>query len=249
MDRHHDAAELLLSARRDPAQRLTALPEALRPRTEEQAYLIQREVIGKIGEIGGWKVGSPGPAADSFNCAPLAAKGILPSPAEVACGDRGIEAEIAVRLGTDLPARDHPYTEAEVLAAIASAHPAIEVLDSRYTDPDAVDPLSNLADSLSHCALVLGPAVPNWQGIDLAHEEVRVLVDGTEIKRRTANPAGNMMRLLLWLANTGARWAGGLKAGQVVTTGSWTGKEFVDPEAEARVRFAHAGEAVVRFVS
>jgi 2-keto-4-pentenoate hydratase len=74
-------------------------------------------------------------------------------------------------------------------------------------------------------------------------------VDGTEIKRRVANPAGNMMRLVLWLANTGARWAGGLKAGQAVTTGSWTGKEFTDPDAEARIRFTHCGEAVVRFMS
>ena len=44
-----------------------------------------------------------------------------------------------------------------MLAAIASAHPAIEVLDSRFTDPDAVDPLSALADGLSHFGLVARP--------------------------------------------------------------------------------------------
>jgi len=249
MDRHHDAAELLLSARRDPAQRINSIPEAIRPHTAEQAYLVQREIMQQLGEIGGWKVGSPSPTADTFTCAPLAASGILSSPAQIACTDRGIEAEIAVRLGRDLPPREQPYTEQDIRAAIASAHPAIEVLESRFTDPDAVDPLSNLADSLSHCALVLGPAIPDWQSIDLSKEEVRVLVDGTEIKRRVANPAGGMMRLVLWLANTGARWAGGLKAGQAVTTGSWTGKEFTDPDAEARIRFTHCGEAVVRFMS
>jgi 2-keto-4-pentenoate hydratase len=249
MDRHHDAAELLLSARRDPTQRLNSLPEAIRPRTAEQAYLVQREIMAQLGEIGGWKVGAPSPTADNFTCAPLAASGIVSSPAQLSCRDRGIEAEIAVRLARDLPPRDQPYTEQDIMAAIVSAHPAIEVLDSRYVNPDAVDPLSNLADSLSHCSLVLGPAIPNWQSIDLAKEEVRVLVDGTEIKRRVANPAGNMTRLLLWLANTGASWAGGLKSGQVVTTGSWTGKEFTDPDAEARIVFTHCGEAVVRFMS
>src|SRR5437763_551154 len=218
MDRHHDAAELLLSARRDPTQRLNALPEAIRPRTAEQAYLVQREVMQQLGEIGGWKVGAPSPTADSFTCAPLPASGIVSSPAQLSCRDRGIEAEIAVHLGRDLPPRDQPYTEQDVLGAISSAHPAIEVLDSRYTDPDAVDPLSNLADSLSHCSLVLGPAIPDWQSIDLAKVEVRVLVDGTEIKRQVANPAGDIKRLLLWLANTGARSAGGLKAGQAITT-------------------------------
>ena len=37
--------------------------------------------------------------------------------------------------GRDLPPRDQAYTEQEILAAIASAHPAIGVLDSRFTDP------------------------------------------------------------------------------------------------------------------
>jgi len=247
MDRHHDAAELLLSARRDPAQRLNSLPEVMRPKTTEQAYLVQRAIMGQLGGIGGWKVGSPSPTADAFTCAPLPASGILESPASTACRDRGIEAEIALRLGRDLPARERAYTEAEIEAAIASAHPAIEVLESRYTDPDAVDPLSNLADSLSHHSLVLGPAIANWREIDLAREEVRVFLDGAEVKIRTGNPAGGMTRLLLWLANTGTRWAGGMRAGQVVTTGSWTGKDFVMPGGEGRIRFAHCGEAAVRF--
>ena len=197
MDRHHHTAELLLSARRDPTQRLRALPELLRPKTEEQAYLIQREIVAALGGIGGWKVGSPSPTSDSFNCAALPAKGILHGPATVRCMDRGVEAEIAVVLGSALPAREHPYEAAEVMAAIASAHPAIEVLDSRFSSTDGLDPLSNLADSLSHGALVLGPAIPDWRSIDLAAEEVRLVVDGTEIKRRTANPGGDMTRLLL----------------------------------------------------
>ncbi len=246
MDRHHDAAELLLSARRDPAQLLNSLPEAVRPRTAEQAYLVQREVMGHLGEIGGWKVGAPGP--DSFTCAPLPAAGIVASPAAIACRSRGAEAEIAVRFGASLPPREQPYTAEDVLKAIQSAHPAIEVLDSRFTDPDAVDPLSALADGLSHFGLVLGPPIADWQSIDLAAERVRVSVDGNEIKVCTGNPAGNMMRLLLWLANTGARWAGGLRQGQVVTTGSWTGKDFVAQGAEVYIRFDHCGEATVRFV-
>jgi len=244
MDRHHDAAELLLSARRDPAQRLRAFPEAVRPRTEEQAYLVQRAIIRQLGDIGGWKVGAAGAG---FTCAPLPASGVVESGAKIGCHDRGVEAEIAVRLGTSVPPREAPYAAEDLFAAIASAHPAIEVLDSRFVNPDAVDPLSALADGLSHRALVVGPAIADWRRIDLASEGVAVIVDGTEVKRRTGNPAGDMMRLLLWLANTGARWAGGLSAGQVVTTGSWTGKDFCPRGAEALIRFDHCGEASVRF--
>ena len=249
MDRHRDAAELLLSARRDRSQRLRAIPEAIRPKTAEQSYLIQREIMTQLGAIGGWKVGSPSASAETFTCAPLPARGILNSPAEITGSDRGIEAEIAVRLGADLPARDARYTEAELRGAIASAHPAIEVLDSRFADPGAADPLSALADSLSHHSLVLGPPIPDWERLDIAAESVRVLLDGREVKHGAGNPAGGMVRLLLWLANTGARWAGGLREGQVVTTGSWTGKDVAAPGEEARIRFDHCGEVSMRFMS
>lgn len=246
MDRHKEAAQLLLSARRDPTQRLITLPDQLRPTRPEQAYLIQRSVMRELGEIRGWKVGSPSPAG-GFTCAPIPARCVLDSPATIEGGDRGVEAEIAVGIATSLPAREEAYSPDDVLAALDSAHPAIEVLASRYVDVEAVDPMSNLADSLSSQALVLGPAILNWRSIDLAAEGVRVMVDGQEIKRRIGNPAGDMLRLLVWLANTGARWAGGLRAGQVVTTGSWTGKNVVPPDAEVRMAFDHCGDVSVRF--
>lgn len=249
MDRHHDAARLLLSARRDPTQKLHSLPEAMRPRTEAQAYLVQRAVMAELGPIGAWKVGSPNPTGP-FTCAPLPAAGVQDSPGHVLteyCTDQGVEAEICVRLAQDLPPRDAPYGPDDLLAAIASAHPAIEVLQSRYLDVDGVDPLSNLADSLSHFGLVVGPAIAGWRAIDLAGEQVALVVNGVELKRRTGNPAGDMLRLLVWLANDGAAWAGGLRAGQYVTTGSWTAKDFVPPGAEVRIVFDHAGEAAMRF--
>ncbi len=249
MDRHHDAALLLLSARRDPTQKLHSLPEAMRPKTEEQAYLIQRAIMAELGGIGGWKVGSPNPTGP-FTCAPLPAAGVQASPGYVStehCTDQGVEAEIALKLAHDLPTRDAPYEAHELLAAIASAHPAIEVLQSRYVEPDRVDPLSALADSLAHFGLVAGPAVEGWQAIDWAAEQVALVVNGKEMKRRRGNPGGDMLRLLAWLADHGARWAGGLRAGQYVTTGSWTGKDFVPPGAEVRIAFDHGGEAALRF--
>ena len=246
MERHEEAARLLLSARRDPAHRLTGLPEALRPRSEAEAYLIQRAVMADLGPIGGWKVGSPHPDGP-INCAPLPASGIHDSPGRVGAGPGvAVEAEIAVRLGQDLTPRAAPYTEAELLGAILGAHPAIEVLTSRFTDPDAVDPLSGLADSGGNGGLIVGPAIPDWHSIGLADETVRLLMDGREVKARTGNPGGPMLRLLLWLANTGAHWAGGLRAGQVVTTGSWTGKDEVPGGGAVRAEFARCGAVEVR---
>jgi 2-keto-4-pentenoate hydratase len=235
-----DLANILLAARADPAHRPAGLPMA--PPDAAEAYAIQALIQSHLGPIGGWKVGlSP---AGVFTCAPLPASHVMPSPAHVnqaECPDRGVEAEIAVRIGTDLPPRETPYTRDDVLAAIASAHPAIELLQSRYADVNAVDPLTNLADSLSHYGFVWGDAIEGWQSIDLVAETVGVVVDGTEIKRCQGNPAGDMIDLVIWLANHGSHWAGGLQAGQFVTTGSWTAKDFVPAGAHVRMVFDHCG--------
>ncbi len=247
MTRSADAATLLLTARRGASPRLDGLPDEVRPASEADAYDIQRAVSAAMGAIDGWKVGSPNPSATHFTCAPLPAGTVSTGPLTVAGSDRGVEAEIAVRLGRDLPPRETPYGTEEVRAAIASAHPAIEVLESRFVDAAAAGAMSALADSLSNHSLVLGPAIEGWDGIDLTAETVRILVDGAEIKTGAGNPGGEMLRLVAWLANEGARWAGGLRAGQVVTTGSWTGKDYVAPGAEVQARFARCGAVSLRF--
>ena len=249
MTRYDDAATLLLTVRRGAAPRLDGLPEAVRPATEQDAYGIQHTVSAALGGIDGWKVGSASPAATHFTCAPLPAGTVVDGPLTVQGSDRGVEAEIAVRLGRDLPPRSAPYTIDEVRAAIASAHPAIEVLESRFIDAAAAGALSALADSLSNHSLVLGPAIDEWEHVDLSTETGSLLVDGVEIKRGTANPGGEMLRLVAWLANAGTHWAGGLRAGQVITTGSWTGKDYTAAGSEVEARFAHCGAATLRFAS
>ena len=242
-----EAARLLLAARADRAARLAQLPEALRPQDRPQAYAIQHEIAASLGEIGGWKVGAAGPEAPP-QCGPMPAAGIHPSPATASANTlRGIEAEVCFRMKTSLPPRPTPYTRDEVIAAIGDAHPVIELLDSRFLDPDALDPFTNLADTQSHGGFVYGPGRADWHDIDFAAETVEQHVDGALQMSRTGNPVGDMIRLVVWLANEGATWAGGLKAGQFVTCGSWTGKSVVGPNAKVRVVYPSLGAAEVTF--
>jgi 2-keto-4-pentenoate hydratase len=244
-----EAADLLLAARKDPSRKLGDLPAALKPADKSAAYAIQRKIAASFEGIGGWKVGAPGPDAPPI-CGALPAVGVVASPATLSSAIytmRGIEAEVSFRMGADLPPRATAYTRAEVLAAIAAAHPAIEVLESRYLNPDAVDPLSNLADTQSHGGFIYGPGVVDWQKIDFGHEMVEQFVDGELQMSRTGNPAGDMVRLVVWLANEGAAWAGGLKQGQFVTCGSWTGKSSVGPKSKVRVKFPSLGEVFVTY--
>ncbi len=177
----------------------------------------------------------------------MPAAGILASPAALPSGRmRGIEAEVAFRVGHDLPPREAPYDRAEIIAALATAHPAIEELEAAYPEPMQVDPLSLLADSIAHGGFVFGPGVADWRALDFAAMTVTQTVDGAVVQR-TGNPAGDMIRLVVWLANEGSRWAGGLRAGQFVTCGSWTGITRAAPGARVRVEFPGLGVAEAAF--
>ena len=225
---HQQAVNLLLAARN--GTRAAALPPELRPRSAADATEIQRLTMAALGPIGGWKVGAAGPDAPPA-CAPLPASGLHEAPAVLHGADftsREVEAEICFILGRDLPPRPLPYTRDEVVAALASAHPAIEVLQSRFDA--AVDDLTTLADLGRHGALITGNAIAGWEHLDFDVVTVSVTC-GEEVHHGRGNPAGDMIRLIAWLANEGAAWAGGLRAGQVITTGSWTGALPV-PEAD-----------------
>ena len=63
---------------------------------------------------------------------PLSQSMLHTSPATL-CSDRFnmrmVEGELAFKPGVDLPARTQPYTRADIEAAVASIHRAIEIAD------------------------------------------------------------------------------------------------------------------------
>jgi 2-keto-4-pentenoate hydratase len=247
--KHIDAADLLLNARRTTTP-IDDLPAELQPATLEEAYAVQDILAEVYGPIGGWKVGAPGPdAAPIFAPMPLA--WIAASGSTLAGATwryRGLEAEIAFLIGEDLPPRATPYTMEEVVAAIASCHPAIEVLESGLIDPAAAARMSMLADLQMHGGFVYGPAIADWQSLDFATESVSLAVDGVvRVERTGSNTSGNLMRLLPFLANEGAARTGGLKRGDWITTGSWTGNVQAEANSDVHVHFSTAGSVTLRF--
>jgi 2-keto-4-pentenoate hydratase len=245
-DRLRQAAEVLLNARRTMTP-IDDLPAELRPRTLQEAYFVQDVMVEALGAAGGWKVGAPSPEAT-----PLYA----PMPFILADGMvgaqfrrmRGVEAEISFLIGKDLPPRQQPYTRDEVVAAIASCHPAIELLESALLNPDAADRLTSIADLQSNGGFIAGKAVPGWQSFDFASLGAQMNVDGFVRVTGGKNSAGSdMVRLVHWLANEAQERTGGLQAGQWITTGSWTGKILTESDSVATARFPAFGEVSVRF--
>jgi len=249
-----DAANMLLNARRTHTP-IADLPAELQPTSLEEAAFVHEVMATAYGEIGGWKIGAGTPDAVPF-FAPMPRAWMAASGAALTGPSyryRVLEAEISFLMGEDLPPRAAPYSRAEVVAAIASCHPAIEELESGLIDPKAANNLSALADLQMHGGFIHGPAYPavgdkDWKSIDFAKETVTLSIDGSvRVERTGSNTSGDLIRLLPYLANEGAARTGGLRAGQWITTGSWTGNTPALPGSHAEANFAHAGRVSLRF--
>ena len=244
-----EAANLLLDARRT-MEPMVDLPADLQPQTMDEAYFVQDTMAEAYGEVGGWKIGAPTPEATPM-FAPMPKIWIRKSGAVLGPGShryRGLEAEIAFLLGDDLPVRATPYTREEVIAAIASCHPVIEELEGGLVDPGAAAKLSMIGDLQMHGGLIYGPAYADWKNIDFTRELVTLAIDGVvRVERTGSNTSGDFLRLLPWLANEGSTRTGGLRAGQWITTGSWTGNIQAASGTSVDVRFATAGRVELQF--
>jgi 2-keto-4-pentenoate hydratase len=248
----HSAAGLLLEARCTAAP-LADLPETLQPASFEEAAFVQDAIARALEPDGvrAWKIGALAPDATPLFGPMISAwmaddASILTEPRYRL---RGLEAEISFLIGKDLPPRETPYTREEVVAAIGSCHPAIEELEAGIADPLKIARFTMIGDLQMHGGFVHGPAIENWQQIDFARESVSLAVDGAvRVERTASNPAGtDLLRLLVYLANEGSARTGGLKRGDWITTGSWTGATFASAGSQVNVRFSTAGSVSVRF--
>ncbi len=247
-----DAAAALLRQVRGDFRTLPALPEDLRPPTAAEGYAIQDAFAREWNAVvGGWKIACTAEdqreflGVDEPFCGRVYANVLLRSPAELPSGAfhmRGLEAEFAFRMGRDVPPRDEPYGRDEVAAAVASLHPAIEVVDCRFEDWLTVGASSLIADSAVNGALICGEGETNWTRFDLATHPVRLDVDGHPVGEGTGGRAlGHPLNALQWLANNLSGRGITLAAGQFVTTGTCTGIHFVEPGADARADFEALG--------
>lgn len=256
-----EAGELLAWARRKK-KRIKGLPEQARPRDLDDAYAVQTDMARRLAlPIGGWKVGCTSVEAqkllrvDRPFAGPLFAPHIHPAPATLPGADfhrRGLEPEFAFMMGGDLPPRGRDYERDEVVAAVASLHPAIEIVDSRFESGFAMAAPDLVADGAVNGAFVYGPAVAGWADRDLAACPVELWANDRLVKQGIgANALGHPLNVMVWLANLLAGpladATGGLQAGQIVTTGTCAGIWDAGPHDRAVAQFGPCGAAEVAF--
>jgi 2-keto-4-pentenoate hydratase len=182
---------------------------------------------------------------------PLPASAVYHSPARIPAENhfmRMVEGEFAFTLAEDLPAEEGPFTRDRVEAALGSLHPAIEVADSRFEVWRAAGKPSLIADLAVSGALVVGEGLTDWRSLDIPALMVRMEIDGEFVGEGPGSEAlGHPVEAVLWLANHLSAWGQGLKAGQIVTTGTCTGNHMTAKGSTARAVFESLGEAEVFF--
>jgi 2-keto-4-pentenoate hydratase len=239
-----DASTFLAAARRSgrPGARL---PESLRPQDLDAAMAIQRRVVDLLGqEIGGWKCSLP-PAPGRVNCAPILKPTIVrtsPCAVDAAGASARIEPEVAFVMTRPLPRRDTAWSEAEVRSAIGETRLVLEILGTRYADPASASWLEMIADCVQNQGLFVGPALPQGLDTPLAGFPVTVSAAGRTLSTYEGRHGdGHPLRPLVWLANFLAERGEPLRAGQVVTTGSYAGAIEVPLDAALAVQFGNLG--------
>ena len=233
MDRIFAAAETIAIARRSRA-RLGPLAAGIAPKTEAEGYRIQHAVHGllaaDVGARTGYKIGCTSAVMQQYLDIPhpcaggVFAKGVFDSGVRLRASDYvrvGVECEIAVRLARDLPATAAPFTADAVAGTIEAYLPAIEIVDDRYVEWQSMGAPALVADDFFAAGCVLGPAVARTAAPDLLTVVGRALINGAEVGQGTgADVLGHPHHALAWLANHLAAETKGLRAGEIVLTGS-----------------------------
>ena len=190
--------------------KLGDLEPSQRPRDRAEGYAIQA-AMQAYGSPFGWKIAATSQAGQKhINVAgPLAgcifAERVIPDggTASMAGNEMRVgEPEFAFRIGRSLPPRSSPYSVEEVLDAVDTLHPAIELPDSRFADFVGAGEAQLIADNACAHLFVLGaPSTADWRAVDLVEHRPVVTLRGQRFVGYGGNVLGDPRVALTWLAN------------------------------------------------
>ena len=251
-----ELARLLASLRRDCRQQ-SGLDARLVPPDPATAYRVAGLVAEELGwPVLGWKIAAFKAEMQQAlrSNAPIYGRTYFVTETPITVVHAKLaspipEVEFQARLGADLPPRAKPYSVEEVTEAVASLHPGLELAECRFIHDAAFPPLpAILADGAGSGTIVYGPAIADWKRRDIAGQEATLSSNGRLRRKGTAGAAlDHPMAPLTWLANELSRTGVGMKAGQMVSTGTLTGMLAPKPGETYVADFGPFGSVSVSF--
>jgi 2-keto-4-pentenoate hydratase len=251
-----DLAERLWQARQRGG--VVGLQEIVEPTSSAEAYAIQSRMARLSGyAVCGFKVGSTSKEAQQLlgtsepGSGPVLAPYLYTAPARVtivALQTPAVEGEFVFRLGRDLPSQKAAYANAEVAQAIDSVAGAIEIVGTRLAGGLAGKGRYLVtADAGANIALITGAWTTAWRGLDLRAHRVSMYINGEPRGNgEGARALGDPLNVLAWLANQQSRFGRGLRAGDVVSTGTCTGLDDVKPGDAVAADFGSLGRVELK---
>ena len=239
---------------------LDVMTQSFAPSDEQQAYAIQEAFLGRVAEskgteVWGYKIAYTNRimrerAGIDAPCSGLIlSSGVHESGVTISRNDYlrlGIECEVAVKMGVDLPASDAPYTRETIVDAIEWLAASFEIVDGRDgAAGDGRNPaLRAIVTNINNGGAVLAEPVSNWQSIDLAASQGKMIVNGEVIGEGVGTDImGHPLEPVAWLANNLAILGKSLKAGDTILTGSFAPPYFINAGDSASISIEGLGEA------
>jgi 2-keto-4-pentenoate hydratase len=254
-----EAARLLAEARRTGVP-IKELPQDVRPLVAADSNAIASEITNMLGEkVGGWKITFLyKPREVPFLCQLFDSR-IFASPAKIPLSltpSLCIEPEITFRLLADLPPRAKPYQPEEV-ASVVEACPSMEVVDTRFDTRhrsirqrlnERATMVEAYADHITNGAFIIGKGLKDWRDIDFGVVRARMSADNKTIVETIGGHAFIDPFLPAVVMANQLRGGQGMKAGQVIATGSFSGFFPVEVGQEIVAEFEGVGKVIATFV-
>ena len=248
-----------LAAEYNARRPLDIMIQDFAPRSQEEAYTIQevfQDVMTAVrGPAVGYKIAYTNPIMRERSglTAPCSGRilsnGVLDSPAYIQRDNfvrLGVECEVAVKLSSEIPTSDTPYSREDIYDAIEWLAASFEVIDGRQSaDAEGQDPaLKAIVTNISNAGAVLGNPVENWRGIDLPASRGRLVVNGEMIGEGVGSDVlGHPIEPVAWLANNQSRLGKNLEEGSIILTGSFVPPFMLKVGDSALVSIDGLGEA------
>ena len=228
------------------------------PKTKAEVYEVQETIVELSGLTRcGYKVGSTSKEAQRLLVTDEPGMGVIlapfvhESPARIKIVPEqmpAVEGEFTFRIGRDIPWRAEQYTMAEIASAIDSVAGAIEVVGTRFSGGlRGKGRLLTTADGGVNIALATG----NWvkfSAQDLREHGVTMTINDDQRGTGTDSRAlGDPLNVFLWLVNYQSMRRVDLRAGEIVSTGTCTGLDPVQPGDVARADFGIFGLVIIEF--
>ena len=216
------------------------------PASFEAAEAIQAEVADRLGaEVAGWKVGLE-PNGQRAVAAPMFGHLMLTDGGSYRAGAAtfvAIEVEIGFRMHTD-------HQTGDVDETLGTAFVGIEVVRSRFTEGAAAPYLSFLADNIGNGGYAVGAECADWQRLDLGRLRCCVWRGDSLVHDAVGgHPQGHPLAPLNTHRRQPAERLGGIRAGQMVTTGTLCGVIRIDRSCTIRAEVEGFGAVALDIVT